>query len=95
MFVLAVEWRTCHLASLPFFKGSCLWPSLALTLTLHPSLAALQLSASAVSFKFPEPGYLEGVKTKDKAILKMQKVRSLTNPLALQNVQGLGYNRLG
>ncbi|KAF5831548.1 hypothetical protein DUNSADRAFT_12961 [Dunaliella salina] len=33
-----------------------------------------ELSASAVSFKFPEPGYLEGVKTKDKAILKMQKV---------------------
>jgi len=34
----------------------------------------LQLSASVVSFKFPEPGYLEGVKTKDKAILKMHKV---------------------
>eukprot|EP00967_Tisochrysis_lutea_P061544 scaffold78878_cov21-Tisochrysis_lutea.AAC.1 len=33
-----------------------------------------ELSASVVSFKFPEPGYLEGVKTKDKAILKMQKV---------------------
>jgi elongation factor 3 len=36
----------------------------------------MQLSASAISYKFPEPGYLEGVKTKDKAILKMQKVRS-------------------
>lgn len=33
-----------------------------------------ELSNSAFSFKFPEPGYLEGVKTKDKAILKMQKV---------------------
>lgn len=33
-----------------------------------------ELSASPISFKFPEPGYLEGVKTKDKAILKMIKV---------------------
>mmetsp|Transcript_15299 Transcript_15299/g.26489 ORF Transcript_15299/g.26489 Transcript_15299/m.26489 type:complete len:1035 (+) Transcript_15299:185-3289(+) len=33
-----------------------------------------QLSESPISFKFPEPGYLEGVKTKDKAILKMVKV---------------------
>ncbi|KAJ9513668.1 hypothetical protein QJQ45_015420 [Haematococcus lacustris] len=33
-----------------------------------------ELSASPISFKFPEPGYLEGVKTKDKAILKMHKV---------------------
>lgn len=33
-----------------------------------------ELSASPISFKFPEPGYLEGVKTKDKAILKMLKV---------------------
>jgi len=30
-----------------------------------------ELSAANVTFKFPEPGYLEGVKTKDKAILKM------------------------
>jgi elongation factor 3 len=29
------------------------------------------LEASSVSWKFPEPGFLEGVKTKDKAILKM------------------------
>jgi len=33
-----------------------------------------ELSASPISFKFPEPGFLEGVKTKDKAILKMMKV---------------------
>mmetsp|Transcript_33591 Transcript_33591/g.74378 ORF Transcript_33591/g.74378 Transcript_33591/m.74378 type:complete len:1029 (+) Transcript_33591:223-3309(+) len=33
-----------------------------------------ELSASPIAFKFPEPGYLEGVKTKDKAILKMMKV---------------------
>lgn len=33
-----------------------------------------ELSASPISFKFPEPGFLEGVKTKDKAILKMIKV---------------------
>lgn len=29
------------------------------------------LEESTVTWKFPEPGYLEGVKTKDKAILKM------------------------
>ena len=29
------------------------------------------LEASTITWKFPEPGYLEGVKTKDKAILKM------------------------
>ncbi|KAG1675970.1 hypothetical protein FOA52_014214 [Chlamydomonas sp. UWO 241] len=37
------------------------------------AMAYYQLSAAAFSFKFPEPGYLEGVKTKDKAILKMIK----------------------
>lgn len=29
------------------------------------------LEESTITWKFPEPGYLEGVKTKDKAILKM------------------------
>ena len=29
------------------------------------------LEASTITWKFPEPGFLEGVKTKDKAILKM------------------------
>ena len=29
------------------------------------------LEASTIMWKFPEPGFLEGVKTKDKAILKM------------------------
>jgi len=33
--------------------------------------AYYELSAAAFAFKFPEPGFLEGVKTKDKAILKM------------------------
>lgn len=30
-----------------------------------------ELSHATISFKFPEPGYLEGIKTKDKAILKV------------------------
>jgi len=38
-----------------------------------------ELSAAAIKFTFPEPGYLEGVKTKDKGILKMSKV-SFTYP---------------
>lgn len=33
-----------------------------------------ELDQATISFKFPEPGYLEGIKTKDKAILKMQRV---------------------
>eukprot|EP00245_Coleochaete_scutata_P011263 TRINITY_DN414_c0_g1_i3.p1 TRINITY_DN414_c0_g1~~TRINITY_DN414_c0_g1_i3.p1 ORF type:complete len:1054 (-),score=299.78 TRINITY_DN414_c0_g1_i3:701-3862(-) len=33
-----------------------------------------ELAASSLKFKFPEPGFLEGIKTKDRAILKMQKV---------------------
>eukprot|EP00798_Chlamydomonas_sp_ICE-L_P021666 gene21666-28683_t len=33
-----------------------------------------ELSATTIGFQFPEPGFLEGVKTKDKAILKMMKV---------------------
>eukprot|EP00897_Mesotaenium_endlicherianum_P000244 jgi/Mesen1/1021/ME000121S00097 len=33
-----------------------------------------ELSEAAFAFKFPEPGFLEGVKTKDKAIMKMQHV---------------------
>jgi hypothetical protein len=32
------------------------------------------LEASTIVWKFPEPGYLEGVKTKDKAILKMTQM---------------------
>ncbi|KAJ3103734.1 translational elongation factor EF-1 alpha [Phlyctochytrium planicorne] len=32
------------------------------------------LEAATIKFKFPEPGFLEGVKSKDKAILKMSKV---------------------
>jgi elongation factor 3 len=39
---------------------------------LHPEAQSYyELEASLVKFKFPEPGFLEGVKTKDKAILKM------------------------
>lgn len=33
-----------------------------------------ELGASVFKFVLPEPGFLEGVKTKDRAILKMQKV---------------------
>lgn len=33
-----------------------------------------ELGATQYTFHFPEPGFLEGVKTKDKAILKMDKV---------------------
>jgi elongation factor 3 len=33
-----------------------------------------ELSASEVEFKFPEPGYLEGVKTKAKAIVRVNKM---------------------
>ncbi|KAI8355676.1 P-loop containing nucleoside triphosphate hydrolase protein [Blakeslea trispora] len=32
------------------------------------------LEASQISFKFPEPGFLEGIKTKERAILKMKNV---------------------
>ncbi|KAH6577814.1 hypothetical protein BASA62_000684 [Batrachochytrium salamandrivorans] len=34
-----------------------------------------ELSATQFSFKFPEPGFLEGIKSKDKAILKMQRIQ--------------------
>jgi len=32
------------------------------------------LQESPISFKFPEPGFLEGIKSKDRAILKMMKM---------------------
>jgi len=32
------------------------------------------LQESTVCFKFPEPGFLEGIKSKDRAILKMHRV---------------------
>ncbi|EPZ31034.1 Elongation factor 3-like protein [Rozella allomycis CSF55] len=35
--------------------------------------AYFELSASQIKFKFPEPGFLDGVKSRDKAILKMMK----------------------
>ena len=40
-----------------------------------------ELTNANVAFKFPEPGFLEGVKTKDKAILKMIKVGFSPLPL--------------
>jgi elongation factor 3 len=33
-----------------------------------------ELSASEIEFKFPEPGFLEGVKTKAKAIVRVNKM---------------------
>ncbi|KAG2223334.1 hypothetical protein INT45_008991 [Circinella minor] len=40
-----------------------------------PSAAAYySLEASELAFRFPEPGYLEGIKTKERAILKMKNV---------------------
>jgi len=33
------------------------------------------LQESPITFKFPEPGFLEGIKSKDRAILKMMKVQ--------------------
>ncbi|KAI8145720.1 armadillo-type protein [Fennellomyces sp. T-0311] len=40
-----------------------------------PTAAAYySLDASQLAFKFPEPGYLEGIKTKERAILKMKNV---------------------
>ncbi|CDS11682.1 hypothetical protein LRAMOSA03945 [Lichtheimia ramosa] len=36
--------------------------------------AYYSLDAAQLTFKFPEPGYLEGVKTKERAILKMKDV---------------------
>ena len=32
------------------------------------------LEASGIKFVLPEPGYLEGIKSKDRAILKLSKV---------------------
>ena len=32
------------------------------------------LAASGIKFVLPEPGYLEGIKSKDRAILKLNKV---------------------
>jgi len=41
----------------------------------HPEAASYySLSAAVQAFKFPEPGFLEGVKSKDRAILKMMNV---------------------
>jgi elongation factor 3 len=33
-----------------------------------------ELSASPISFKLPEPGFLDGVKSKDKALVKLQNI---------------------
>jgi elongation factor 3 len=42
---------------------------------LHPEAQSYyDLQASVSKFKFPEPGFLEGVKTKDKAVIKAQGI---------------------
>lgn len=38
------------------------------------TLLDYELKAAAFSFTFPEPGFLDGVKSKDKAILKMTNI---------------------
>jgi ATPase subunit of ABC transporter with duplicated ATPase domains len=43
------------------------------------------LDATQFKFSFPEPGYLEGVKTKDKAILKLMNV-TFAYPGATTNI---------
>ncbi len=53
---------------------------------VHPEAQSyLSLETSAFSFKLPEPGFLEGVNTKGKAILKMTGV-SYKYPTAEKNV---------
>ncbi|EEB07640.1 translation elongation factor eEF3 [Schizosaccharomyces japonicus yFS275] len=39
-----------------------------------PAKSYYELGASELEFKFPEPGYLEGVKTKQRAIIKVQNM---------------------
>ncbi len=39
-----------------------------------PAQSYYELGAAQLKFVLPEPGYLEGIKTKDRAILKMQRV---------------------
>jgi len=48
-----------------------------------------ELDAATIKFTFPEPGFLEGVKTKDKGILKMSRVGfkyPTSDRMILQNV---------
>jgi elongation factor 3 len=48
---------------------------------LHPEAQSYyDLQASVTKFKFPEPGFLEGVKTKDKAVIKVHDVSFQYSP---------------
>ena len=47
----------------------------------HPEAKSYyELDASPMSFKFPEPGFLEGVKTKERAIVKLNQVSFSYSP---------------
>ncbi|KAG5463441.1 MAG: translation elongation factor eEF-3, partial [Olpidium bornovanus] len=50
-----------------------------------------ELGASEQKFRFPEPGYLEGVKTKERAILKMKDVEFSYPGSGKKQLQGITF----
>ena len=46
-----------------------------------------QLDASPITFTLPEPGFLEGIKSKDRAILKMNKVSQAASAAAMMSMR--------
>jgi elongation factor 3 len=68
--------RVCtHILNYEGRKLKCYRGNLSEFVKQYPAAKSYyELTNANVAFKFPEPGYLEGVKTKDKAILKMIKM---------------------
>jgi hypothetical protein len=68
----------CSQKSLQLFKtpsGSRVQGNLAEFVKSYPAAKAYyELGAAQQTFKLPEPGYLEGIKTKDRAIIKLKDV---------------------
>jgi elongation factor 3 len=74
-----------HILHLIDFKLHVYTGNLSAFVAKHPEAKSYyELEASTIKFKFPEPGFLEGVKTKDKAIIKIQQV-GFTYPGALHD----------
>ena len=83
----------CHFAAAAPAAATCnKYQKELSTLQVPEAASYYSLEASTILWKFPEPGYLEGVKTKDKAILKMTQMDFAypgvdTNVLTDVNVQ--------
>jgi len=68
-----LEQVTTHMLEIKDFKLKTFKGKLSEFVAVNPEAASFfELKKTSLSFKFPQPGYIEGVKSKGKALMKME-----------------------